>query len=112
MAEYLLKGAKMLAKTCPVCGSPMFSWKDRTFCAVCEQDTNEPSKKEKKGVKKADPGARTEAGKEPGACELEPALRNAIIDLTDRISREPDPARCRTLMEAVKTGVESLRLLD
>ena len=37
MAEYLLKGGKMLEKTCPACGCPMFEYKKKTFCVVCAE---------------------------------------------------------------------------
>ncbi|NTW92707.1 MAG: hypothetical protein HGA40_04620, partial [Methanoregulaceae archaeon] len=35
MAEYLLKGGKMLSKSCPSCGCPLFEYKGETFCVVC-----------------------------------------------------------------------------
>ena len=37
MAEYLLKGGKMLEKTCPSCGCPLFEYKKKTFCVVCAE---------------------------------------------------------------------------
>ena len=37
MAEYLLKGGKMLDKTCPSCGYPMFLVKVDTVCVVCNK---------------------------------------------------------------------------
>ena len=37
MAEYLLKGGKMLEKACPACGCPMFEYKKKTFCVVCAE---------------------------------------------------------------------------
>ncbi len=35
MAEYLLKGGKMLAKSCKVCGYPLFEYKGETQCVIC-----------------------------------------------------------------------------
>jgi len=35
MAEYLLKGGKMLEKTCRQCGCPQFEYKGKTLCVVC-----------------------------------------------------------------------------
>jgi len=32
MAEYLLKGGKMLSKTCPECGAPLFEVKSAKYC--------------------------------------------------------------------------------
>ena len=37
MAEYLLKGGKMLEKSCPACGCPLFEYKKKTFCVVCAE---------------------------------------------------------------------------
>jgi len=39
MADYLLKGGKMLEKTCPGCGSPLFIVKGETVCVVCAENT-------------------------------------------------------------------------
>ena len=41
MAEYLLKGGKMLDKTCPSCGSPLFLVKGETMCVVCHKAQEE-----------------------------------------------------------------------
>src|SRR5512136_2871683 len=41
MAEYLLKGGKMLEKTCKTCGCPLFEVKGKTLCVVCAE--NEPA---------------------------------------------------------------------
>ncbi|UUX91884.1 Sjogren's syndrome/scleroderma autoantigen 1 family protein [Methanoplanus endosymbiosus] len=38
MADYLLKGGKMLEKTCSVCGSPLFIVKGETLCVVCAEN--------------------------------------------------------------------------
>ncbi|NMC90015.1 MAG: hypothetical protein GYA64_10435, partial [Methanomicrobiales archaeon] len=35
MAEYLLKGGKMLAKSCKICGYPLFEYKGETQCVIC-----------------------------------------------------------------------------
>jgi len=37
MADHLLKGEKMLAKECKVCGSPLFEIKGETLCVVCAE---------------------------------------------------------------------------
>ena len=38
MAEYLLKGGKMLEKSCKTCGCPLFEVKGKTLCVVCEEN--------------------------------------------------------------------------
>jgi len=44
MAEYLLKGAKMLGKTCPECGSPLFTVNGETYCVVCRENKAQSAK--------------------------------------------------------------------
>ena len=44
MAEYLLKGAKMLGKSCPECGSPLFTVKGETYCVVCRENKAQSAK--------------------------------------------------------------------
>lgn len=36
MAQYLLKGGKMLAESCPVCHNPFFEYKGQRQCVVCQ----------------------------------------------------------------------------
>ena len=129
MAEYLLKGAKMLSQTCPACGSPLFTYKDRTFCVLCETKAAEKGK----GTGKKEPvshgtSSTVQSNKtvnsarnheesvipkvsretSPLACALEATL----ITLAERIATEPDPDRCLSLMNTVKKGIEALALLS
>lgn len=112
MAEYLLKGAKMLSKTCPVCGSPMFTYKDRTFCVMCELEQSESSDKTKRQPRKPVEipagGSRSVATSAGLSC----ALETTLITLSERIACEPDPDRCLSLMNTVKKGIEALKLLS
>ena len=113
MAEYLLKGAKMLSKTCPDCGCPIFQVKDRTFCVVCAERKSEASENTAGGVTTKTPAVVPEpVGENEPSSSLRQALERAIITLADRASREPEPERCRTLMEAVHEGAEALSLLS
>jgi len=129
MAEYLLKGGKMLEKTCPTCGCPMFEYKKKTFCVVCA---------EKKPA--AQPAKNTEAPAVPAAaahshehdagctcgedhddesctCEdgdggmLAEEIAMTIHALCERIDAEKDPNHILTLMTAVKTGTEAIEIL-
>lgn len=127
MAEYLLKGAKMLSKTCPSCGSPMFTYKDRTFCVLCESEEgrgkgtgkNQPVPS---GTASAAGGRNQNATKSkpessglPASRETSPlacALEATLITLTERIATEPDPDRCLSLMNTVKKGIEALILFS
>lgn len=112
MAEYLLKGAKMLAKTCPACGSPLFTYKDRTFCVMCELENEKATEKTKRTVKKPVELSNVETREYASAAELACALETTLITLSERIACEPDPDRCLSLMNTVKKGIEALKLLS
>ncbi len=110
MAEYLLKGGKMLAKACPTCGSPLFECRGETLCPVCREEKKrkgrtgmEKSRDDKPDVqeRRAAPGLR---GQGETAAELE----STIIHICTRIREEPSPDNCLTLMECVLKGVEAL----
>ena len=112
MAEYLLKGAKMLAKTCPACGSPMFTYKDRTFCVMCELENETSSERTKKQPRKPVNLEKAENTATGSTTELSCALETTLITLAERIACEPDPDRCLSLMNTVKKGIEALKLLS
>jgi UPF0148 protein len=114
MAQYLLKGGKMLAKTCQKCGSPLFEYKGETFCAVCRERgaSAEPEKGQP-----APTGAAVKESQGPPVIRVEggalgPALEAALVSICTRIENEPDPERVLILMRAVKTGVSVLSLLS
>jgi UPF0148 protein len=121
MAEYLLKGGKMLAKTCPKCGSPLFEYKGETFCVVCADQEQTGTKKT--GVNSSASGTgKTEAGGGPGPHyreRMEPVspenegieaeIQVTIIHLCGRIRAESDPENCLILMDCVARGIEALK---
>jgi UPF0148 protein len=120
MAEYLLKGGKMLEKACRQCGCPQFEYKGKTFCVVCAEREQEKKQEqaEKAGHKSplpqkaagspltADAGDVSDTGS-----TLVPELAATILDLCRRIKDEEDPDRCLVLMDAVKIGSEALQIL-
>jgi UPF0148 protein len=117
MAEYLLKGGKMLDKSCKTCGCPLFEVKGRTTCVVCEENKT-PASEQDTAV--ADNDSATPHGYECTCSTAEPsqeclmladALACTIHVLCERIRTEHDPDNILTLMSAVKTGVESLHIL-
>ena len=59
MAEYLLKGGKMLEKACKTCGCPLFEVKGKTLCVVCAENEAAAKKPATKGAKA--PAAATAA---------------------------------------------------
>ena len=116
MAEYLLKGGKMLEKSCKTCGCPLFEVKGRTLCVVCEE--NPPvSKNQAPDAQKDSPApsahecACQEHEPEGEGLMLADELADTLMSLCERIRNEKDPNHILTLMGAVKTGVESLHIL-
>jgi uncharacterized Zn finger protein (UPF0148 family) len=62
MAEILLKGGKMLGKSCPECNAPLFQREGQVFCARCEwQEGRSTSTKAKKPAASSPEGS---AGKD------------------------------------------------
>jgi UPF0148 protein len=116
MAEYLLKGGKMLEKSCKTCGCPLFEVKGKTLCVVCaERETAE------KPTTAAVPAAHHDHGHECSCgehhdepCEgglLSDELAMTIVSLCERIQNEKDPDNVLALMNAVKAGTEALQIL-
>ncbi|HWQ66759.1 MAG TPA: Sjogren's syndrome/scleroderma autoantigen 1 family protein [Methanospirillum sp.] len=117
MAEYLLKGGKMLAKTCNTCSSPLFEYKGNTFCAVClenQEQENEatvtaaiqsPQKKADDSSRKLDvPGnMRCCDMDSPLQAEFDLTIRNLLSQVRD----EGDSRRALELMQAVQAGAEA-----
>jgi UPF0148 protein len=116
MAEYLLKGGKMLEKSCKACGCPLFEVKGKTLCVVCA---------EKGGVKKPSPSPAAPVHHEHDhecscgehheeTCEgglLTEELAMTLVSLCERIQNEKDPENVLALMNAVKAGTEALQIL-
>ena len=117
MAEYLLKGGKMLEKSCKTCGCPLFEVKGKTLCVVCEENT--PALKDKEtGVEKDstamsvhESAYRSQNAAGTGLV-LADDLTGTLFSLCERIRNEKDPNHVLTLMAAVKTGAESLNILS
>jgi UPF0148 protein len=116
MAEYLLKGGKMLEKSCKTCGCPLFEVKGRTLCVVCEE--NAPASKDPAPEAQKDSPAPAvhECSCPPHEPEgeglmLADELAGTLMSLCERIRNEKDPNHVLTLMGAVKTGAESLHIL-
>lgn len=109
MAEYLLKGGKMLSKTCPSCGCPLFEYKGETFCVVCREESVSGKGEQLPPVSRGSPekGPSSAGGTTDLACSLEETL----IALALRIRQESDPEQVMVLMNSLKRGIEALRLL-
>ncbi len=116
MAEYLLKGGKMLEKSCKTCGCPLFEVKGKTLCVVCAENATE----EKPGTSPAaqvhhEHSNECSCGEHHAeSCEgglLTDELAMTIVSLCERIQNEKDPDNVLALMNAVKAGTEAFQIL-
>jgi UPF0148 protein len=112
MAEYLLKGGKMLAKACPECEAPLFEYKGETFCVVCREKAQEKPAEDEKTTDSV--VTRTVAARETALAgdretgSVAEELRCAIVSLCERVRTERRPEDCLLLMESVERGVDAL----
>lgn len=117
MAEYLLKGGKMLARTCQNCGSPLFEYKGETSCVVCKE-----SDLESKGENKGDSRSKSQNQE---SRHMNPGILSAGIDINlveqfDRtfksllicIEEEPDSRKIAELAHALKEVAETYSILN
>jgi len=121
MAEYLLKGGKMLEKCCTTCGCPLFEYKGKTFCVVCaEYEQAKEAEKQPAGVPALQKNSGFAAGtvpspatgiRDPETEAIARELSGTLLSLCHRIKNEGDPDRCLALMDSVKIGAEALQIL-
>jgi UPF0148 protein len=110
MAGYLLKGGKMLSKSCPSCGCPLFEIKGETLCVVCREE--ETSRKKTSRAVTQETQVLPELVNADQSCTaLARSLEEALVALCLRMREEQDPGQVLVLANAVKSGVEALRLL-
>jgi UPF0148 protein len=112
MAGYLLKGGKMLSKSCPSCGCPLFEIKGETFCVVCrEEETRRDSPPPAAAPLPATADQKLPAATELSFPSLAASLEETLVELCRRIREEQDPARVLLLANAVRSGVKALKQL-
>lgn len=124
MAEYLLKGGKMLEKTCKSCGCPLFEVKGKTLCVVCAENAPAASGSAVPAAHAApahhEHGHTCDCGEvhDEDSCTcnedgglLTDELAMTVLSLCERIQNEKDPENVLLLMNAVKAGTESLEIL-
>ena len=116
MAEYLLKGGKMLEKSCKTCGCPLFEVRGKTLCVVCaEKDTAERSNPATAAPALHEQDSLCTSGEHhEESCRgglLTDKLATVIDSLSERIHNEKEPDNVLVLMNAVKAGAEALEIL-
>jgi UPF0148 protein len=113
MAEYLLKGGKMLARACSECGSPLFEVKGETLCVVCRERKVKPKGAAAEGAA-AEPALAAGAHMAipaggPDSCEEE--LAATLVALCRRARDERNAERCLAFTEGAKRCAEALAVL-
>ena len=116
MAEHLLKGGKMLAKTCSDCGSPLFEVKGETFCVVCreradEQETKLPDNPEPVTEKTTKISISGSSALSNAELDLSDQCSHTIKTLLIRIEENNDPRSVKEIAEAVKILAEVYALI-
>jgi len=113
MAEYLLKGGKMLSRACPACGSPLFEVKGETLCVVCRERKTKPKEQAVQAAAAAPvPAAGSDVAApagEPDSCEEELAV--TVVALCRRARDERNAERCLAFAEGAKRCAEALAVL-
>lgn len=104
MAEYLLKGGKMLAKTCPACEAPMFEYKGETICVVCAEKGRQPAAAPPVPEEPRPVAAAPPAG-------LEEILVRIVTHLCERAASETRAEDCLACMQAARIGIDALQAL-
>ncbi len=125
MAEYLLGGAKMLADLCPKCRAPMFEVKGKRMCVVCAEaavapQTEVPIVVAEEGSASLPEKVRVITPKyataqntpTPVSGDITPRLDALILQFCARAETEPDPARCLSYMECIRTAAEARTMLN
>lgn len=115
MAEYLLKGGKMLAKSCKVCGYPLFEYRGETRCVICplaEPENPLPGPEPvRQALPETMPPTPAPAAREPSG-SIATEIERTIVHLCERIRIEQRADECLTLMKAVDRGARALARLD
>jgi UPF0148 protein len=141
MADYLLNGGKMLEKSCPACGSPLFIVKGETLCVVCAEnspgaaeqpvvpdsakisdvvlhsgDGTESSTGASENSLTACAASGNAGGKIPEVRDFHPDslcldIEETIMSLCARIRSTANPKDCLIYMECIQAGTVALKNL-
>jgi UPF0148 protein len=99
MAELLRSGATMLQEVCPTCGSPLFRFEDRVFCAKCGALSSKGS-----DAAKSD---NTEAV----VAQFTSTVLKKLTELDVEVSKTTDFEKLYKLAKVVLTLLKALELL-
>jgi len=102
MAELLKSGAKMLDKTCPQCGTPLFQLKSgEIYCANCDKRVIIVKEGEREG-----PVVKSILWE-----DLEDTLLVKLKETNDKMRSEEDPDELQQLVRLVSSLLETFENL-
>ena len=129
ISKFLEQGGTMLAQHCE-CGVPLFRFKGKVICPICDSNSNKVENKQKEieiskesAIKQSPsqisippPNIQSNAfiGIQPEVMSLETSefikktLINKIVQLSLDLQRETDLSRIKQQIEAIESGTKAL----
>ncbi|MHA1912302.1 MAG: Sjogren's syndrome/scleroderma autoantigen 1 family protein [Candidatus Kariarchaeaceae archaeon] len=114
-AEWLLKGAVMLQKACPQCGSPLYRFKDNNvYCAKCKTQVviigpNDPIPPEYQ----TQPSQENDQSRStPEISQAEKVITKKLQKLTEDLEAADDVDEIVKLTEAIDKLTETIKKLQ
>lgn len=107
MADILLKGGKMLNRSCPECNAPLFQQEGRTFCARCQWEEGKPKAEgsepppESTGDVKRDESPETDNAVLEALRKLEMAVLGRIHEYAGRLEDRKEDTNLSVNLQAL-----------
>ncbi|RLG20960.1 hypothetical protein DRN72_04345 [Methanosarcinales archaeon] len=105
ISKMLELGGTMLAQHCSKCGAPLFRYKGRILCPVCESEEESEEKKVEKREARVN-------SKSLGLWNASISLRQKFLELSEELEQEKDPRRMLELLKVMEKIIEVMRELN
>nr|MDO8100273.1 Sjogren's syndrome/scleroderma autoantigen 1 family protein [Candidatus Njordarchaeota archaeon] len=107
MAESLRAGATMLSDNCPVCNSPLFRLKSKTYCVKCDSSS---------ALTPAPVFSPLASSQVNDLKVMVPRITSTVLNrlkkLEVEVDKTPDPVRLAQLSELMLTLLKILEVLE
>ena len=117
-AELLLKGAKMINKSCPTCFSPLYEYNKKIYCVKCKQEyvlVDSPSQMPNQQFSAPSRSSNTVSQSPPSSSvlsETAKVLQEKIAALNSELRVATDPQKIAEITTVIKNLVETLKSLS
>lgn len=88
----------MLSSHCPKCGSPLFEFRGKTICPVCDEEKVSKKEKPEEGAK----------ARKPPRDKLEYVLLRKLDKLADELEKETNPRSMSEILELIRSTLDTL----